>query len=109
MICDLAETYHLFNYQEYSPLLVGTLVFGLDRNSRVKMDISESKITLERMLLAKIVDELRFISWSKTTDAQRKKNRPKSILRNLLGKEEEKEQYDTFETYEEFQQKWNSI
>lgn len=109
MVCDLAEVYHIFNYQEYSPILVGTLVFGLDRNSRVMMDISESKITLERMLLAKIADELAFLSWTKTKDATKSKSRPKSILRNLLGKEEEKEQYDTFETYEEFQQKWNSI
>lgn len=108
MICDLAETYHIFNYREYSPLLVGTLVFGLRDDSRVKMALSGQKITFERLLIARAVDELAFQSWTQTKDAQRNKNRPKSILQSLMG-EHKKEEYVTFETMDEFREMWNGI
>ena len=108
MICDLAETYHIFNYREYSPLLVGTLVFGLRDTSRVKMKLSGQKVTLDRMIQARIADELSFLSWTKTKDAQKNMHRPKSILQNLVS-EDKKEEYATFETFEEFQEMWNAI
>ena len=85
MICDLAETYHLFNYQEYPPELVGTLVFGLRKESRVKMKLSGDKITTTEWL-----------------------NKPKHILDQLLGLNK-REQYATFETMEEFERMWSEI
>lgn len=88
--------------------MVGTLCFGLSDNSRVKRHISGQKLSLEQMLLARIADELSFQSWAQTKDAQRNKNRPKSILSALLG-EEKKEEYETFDTFEEFKAKWQSI
>lgn len=108
MICDLAETYHIYNYKEYPPLLVGTLVYGLKDYSRTKMLLSGAKVSTDRLLLARIADELAFISWSKTKDAQKGKNRPKSIIESLLGTNK-KEEYVTFETMEEFEQMWNAI
>jgi len=108
MICDLAETYGIFNYQGYSPVLVGTLVFGLPDESRIKRRITKSNLTVNQILLAKIADELAFQSWAQTKDAQKGKNRPKSILQALLG-EPKQQEYDTFETFEEFQNRWNSI
>lgn len=108
MICDLAETYHMFNYREYSPLLVGTLLFGLRDDSRVKMFLSGQKISIDRILIAKAVDELTFQSWAQTKDAQKNKHRPKSVLRTLIG-ETKKEEYITFDTMEEFEQMWNAI
>jgi len=109
MICDLAEVYHLFNYMEYSPFLVGTLVFGLSNDSRVKRKVSGQRISLIEILLAKIADELRFQSWAGySRDGQKNQNRPKSILERLMGIEK-KEEYATFETMEEFEQMWNAI
>ena len=108
MICDLAETYHLFNYKEYPPLLVGTLVFGLKDDSRTKLFLSDQKQSLDRILFARMVDELSFLSWANSKDGQKNRNRPKSVLQTLLGIEK-KEEYATFDTYEEFQQMWNAI
>ena len=108
MICDLAETYHILNYKEYPPLLVGTLLIGLRDDSRVKMVISGLKMPIERYLTAKAVDELSFIAWTHTKDARQKKNRPKSILAALLG-ETKKEEYATFKDMDEFQRMWNAI
>ena len=107
MICDLAETYHILNYKELSPSLVATLSFGLRDNSRVKMKLSNSKITLEQMLLARMTDELTFQSWSKTKDGQKNRNRPDSILKSLL--EEKKDETVSFSTPEDFNEAWEKI
>lgn len=108
MICDLAETYHLFNYQEYPPELVGTLVLGLRKDSRVKMKLSGDKITTTEWLLARIADELRDQSWAKSRDGQKGRNKPKHILDHLLGLDK-KDEYDTFSTMEEFEKWWAEI
>ena len=105
MICDLAETYHILNYREYSPVLVGTLVFGLRKDSRVKMKLSGDPITQEEWLLARIADELRDQTWARFG---KKGKRPKHILDQLLGLDK-KEQYATFDTMEEFERMWSEI
>lgn len=106
MICDLAETYHILNYRELPPLLVATFVLGLRGDSRVKMRISESKLSVEQILLAMIVDNLNFQSWTYTKDARKGKTyKEKSVLKTLNGEyEEKKDDLISFETAEEFEQ-----
>ena len=108
MVCDLAETYHLFNYTEFPPSLVGTLVFGLNEDSRVKRKLTGRKITLDQWLLARISDDLRFQSWAMTKDGKHNHNRPQSVLEHLIGTKK-KEEYATFSTFEEFEEMWNNI
>lgn len=109
MICDLAETYHILNYRELSPQLVATLVLGLGDNSRVRRHFSKTKVTLEQILMAIMADNLQFIAWSKTKDAQHKKNKPKSILKKLIDLDEQKEELESFETPEEFEEYMRNI
>lgn len=108
MICDLAEYYHILNYQECSPILVGTLVFGLRQESRTKMKLSGQKITTTEWLLARIADELRDQSWARSKDGQKGRNHPKHILDRLMGLDK-REQYATFETMEDFERMWAEI
>jgi len=103
MICDLAETYHVLDYRGLSPHLVATLVFGLKDESRVKMHLSDTKITMDRMLLAMIADQLRFIAWTKTKAATKGKNKPKPILAKLLSLDEKKDELEVFKTPEEYE------
>lgn len=107
MICDLAETYHIFSYRELPPMMVATLCMGLRDDSRVKMKLSGAKITLTQVLLARIADELSFQSWAKTKDGQKNRNRPKSILRELT--EEKKDRVESFRTEDDFKQAWERI
>lgn len=111
MICDLAETYHILNYRELPPLLVATLVLGLDDNSRVKRKISDTKLTLEETLLAMILDGINFICWTYTKEA--KKGRPyskKSVLKLLNGEyDKEKDDLEIFKTIEEFEEYMNQF
>lgn len=110
IICDLAETYHILNYQELPPSLVATLVLGLHDDSRIKRKITGCKLTLEQMLMASMVDNLQFISWTKTKAAQKGHSRPESVLNKLLGsgKKNPNDELMSFESpaeYEEWRRK----
>lgn len=105
MICDLAETYHVLNYKALQPALTATLTSGLKSESRVKMKLSGTKITLTQSLLARIADEEAFQSWAKTKDGQRGRNRPQSILKALTKEEE----MVTYIGTDEFKSAWESI
>lgn len=102
LICDLAETYGIFDYKALPLKLVATLSVGLRENSRIKMKLSGVKTTTDMMLLASAVDRLSLLVWAKTEDGQNNVNRPKSILAILTGNKEESDVV-AFETVEEFE------
>lgn len=107
LICDLAETYHILNYREQSPELVAVLCLGLRDDSRVKKTLTNSKITLEQILMARMVDELSWLHWSKTKDGSKNRNRPQSVLKALT--EEKKEEAEVFLTADDFKEAWERI
>ena len=69
------------------------------------MKISGSKISLDEMLAAMMVDSLSFLAWTKTKDAQRGRYKQKSLLKTLMGEydkpKEELMSFDSIEAYEE--------
>lgn len=83
MICDLAEVYGIFDYQSIPVPLLITLVTGLRADSRVMMAISGQNLNLNEFLMATIIDRLNLILWTKTKDAEKGRNRPKSIIDNF--------------------------
>lgn len=110
MLCDLAETYHFYSYEGQSPITVAALVFGLGDNSRIKRKISKTKLTLEQILLARILDELAFQSWAQTEDGCKGRNRPKSVLKALLGEDDDiKNEYNSYASGSDFEQAWRTI
>lgn len=104
LICDLAETYHIYDYKRLPLISVAVFSFGLRENSRIKMKLSGSKISLEQSLLASIADRLGILIWQKTKDGSKGNNVPKSILATLNGevKEEEESEARLFISGEEF-------
>lgn len=100
LICDFAETYHIYDYKKLPILTAATLAVGLKDNSRIKMQINGSKVELNTLLAAAMVDRLSFLAWAKTKDGEQNKNRPTSIVEALTGKEKEKIQ--TFLTPQDF-------
>ena len=87
--------------------MVATLCFGLRDDSRVKMKLSGSKITLTQTLMARMVDELSFQSWAQTKDGQKNRNRPESVLKALT--EEKQDETVSFITVEDFERAWKEI
>lgn len=78
---------------------LAALSCGLPASSRTMRKAAGIKLTVEEMLLATIADRLGVLVWMKTKDAQRGKNRPKSILSELMT---EKEKPMAFKTSAEF-------
>lgn len=83
MVCDLAEYYHIYNYRELPVNYLATLVAGLRADSRTMQAISGTKFPLDITLLAAILDNVSILVWSKTKDAQKGRNKPKSVLEQL--------------------------
>lgn len=108
LICDLAETYHIYNYRELPLDYVATLCFGLRENSRIKMLFSDTKITTDTMLLACITDRLTTWLWMNSKDGQKNQNRPPSIAQEMTEKQKPKE-YMQFRSIDDFERKRQNI
>ena len=102
LICDFAETYHIFNYRQYKPKYIATLAVGLRDDSRIKMIINRNKLTFDQYVLVAILDCLKMLVWLNSADAAKGENRPELILDRLFNNiESEVESYDTPDDFEE--------
>lgn len=100
LMCDFAEYYHIYDYQELRPIQAAIFAVGLPTDSRIKRKLTGQKHTTETLLLACIADSLRTLTWFKTEDGQRNINRPPSILRSLTEEKDELAEFRTIEEYE---------
>ena len=65
---------------DYSTLHAGVLLEQLPEGSRVHRAIDPDNVwTLDRQLLAALVNAVNWLVWSKTKDGQRGRNKPKPI------------------------------
>lgn len=108
LICDFAETYHVLDLRGLSPKMAAILAVGLPDTSRIKMKIANRRLTLEQMLMTAVLDRTNMLLWSKTKDAQRGANRPKSLLEALESQPIEKD-YKVFNSIEEFERKRSEL
>lgn len=106
MICDLAETYNIYDYRRVPVSLLGTLVAGLGDNARIRKEINKVRGNTDTILLARILDAVNLLLWLHTKDAEKGKNRPEEIASEFLYKEESKEKPKamSIEAYEKFRQ-----
>lgn len=111
LICDLAETYNIYNYKELPLKMVALFSCGLRNDSRIKMKLSEQVVPLDTMLLAGISDKVNTLIWFQTKDGQKGKNRPPSMVGSLTNSNKPKENendfivFDSGEDYEEVRQR----
>lgn len=100
LICDMAETYHIYDLRGLPARALATLAFGLRADSRIKMRLSDQPLRVDTILLAAIVDRLGLLVWAQTEDGQRGRNRPQSIIDALTGAEDAPQGYSTPEEFE---------
>lgn len=86
LICDFAETYHIYDYRSLPLQKASILAAGLRENSRIKMKLSGMKYPLNTLLLASVVDRLSLVLWINTKDGASGENKPDSLLLHLLQK-----------------------
>lgn len=99
LICDLAETYNIYDYKRLPLKTVAALSVGLRDDSRIKMKLSGVTVSTDTMLLAAAVDRLSLLVWMKTKDAEKGRNRPKSILDAFSEKESKTSSYASGEDF----------
>lgn len=107
LICDFAETYHIYDYRRLPVEYVAILADGLRENSRIKMLQSGLVVDFKTLLLAHIVDNTATNVYFKTKDAQKGKNKPKSVVELLTKKP--KEHARRFMTGEDFDKEWRRL
>lgn len=98
LLCDLAETYGIYDMAALPPRTVAALSAGLRDNSRIYMKLRGDKVPRDELLLATIADGIAAVLWRFGAY----KDRPKSIAEALLGSEEEQHARG-FKTPEEFE------
>ena len=108
LICDLAETYHIFNYRSLPVKMVATLAVGLREDSRIKLLMTGQKRPLNTLILSKISDEIAALIYGFSDDAKKNKNRPKSLVEWLLGEAPEPET-SVFSSPEDFERRKREI
>lgn len=109
LICDFAETYHIYDYRQLPIEYAATLADGLRYNSRIKTLQLGLNVTLETLLLAHIVDNTATNVYLKTKDALKGRNKPKSVVESLTKKDEPREHARQFLTGEDFDREWRRL
>lgn len=102
LICDLAETYGIYDYRRLPASTVAVLASGLRSTSRIRMKQAGTTETLETMLQAATLDGVNSIIWMLSSG---KTKRPGSIVEALLGQKKEKKNAG-FSDPAEFDKAW---
>lgn len=102
LICDLAETYQIYDYKSLPCLKIAAFSVGLREDSRIKLKLSGLKYSLSTVFLAACVDRLTNLLWIQTQDGAKGRNRPKSIVEQLIQMEKDSlvENFDSPEAFE---------
>lgn len=91
LICDMAETYTIYDYQSLPVRLAAIFACGLRDTSRIKQRLANVNIATEELLMAGMYDRLNWLIWSKTTNGQKGIGAPEPITDILLGRRQESE------------------
>lgn len=106
LVCDLAETYHIYNYRAMPPLFIATLAAGLRYDSRIIRKMAGESIEEERLTLFGILDCLRLLVWMNSEDGRHNRRRPESIVQSILNKDRKqiaKDRQRVFDSPEDFE------
>jgi hypothetical protein len=109
LICDLAETYHIYDYKKLPLTQVAIFAIGLKDDSRIKMKMSGKLVPTETLLLAGIADRLSVLLWRQTKDGQKGRNMPTMILDTLVARKNKESDVIVFSSGEDYKKTRNEI
>lgn len=109
LLCDLAETYHIYDYRSLQLHMVGIFACGLREDSRIMMKVMGVKVNTIQTLLALIADNTRLIAWLQSSDGEKGINRPKPLLAMMSEEKYSENNIETFENGQQFDDEWNRL
>lgn len=106
LVCDLAQTYGIYEYEKLPARKVAVLAFGLPKDARILMKLTDNRLTYDELMTAMNFDRLNWLCWAKSKDAQHGWNKPQSLAAKLMEKPKKIAQsVEGFKTPEDFM-KW---
>lgn len=107
LICDLAETYHIYDMRSLPARRVATFAVGLREDSRIKKKISGIEYPYQELLLARIADKLSALLWCYGLYGD--EDRPPSIFDAMIGRarEEPKSEFKGYGSGADFITAWD--
>lgn len=110
LVCDLAETYGIYDMRALPASMLATLAVGLRENSRIKLKMAGMRVPRETIMQAAIVDRLSLLLWFVTGGAKTGANQPKSMLSAVMGVSYEPQNapVQTFDTPADFDAAWKN-
>ena len=99
LICDLAETYHIYDYRSLPLKTVATLSAGLRDDSRIKLKAADTSVGLDTVILAAIADNLTML---RAGMSSKNKGEP-FLFSEALRSEKKTQKARGFRTAEEFE------
>lgn len=109
LICDLAETYHIYDYRQLPLKMVAVFSVGLRNNSRIKMKMNNQPVELDLLLLAGISDKLSTAMWWQTKDGQKGINKPDSLVDVITNVQPKEKNVIAFSSGEDFTNRRNEL
>ena len=109
LLCDLAETYKIYDLNAVPVPTLAILAAGLRDDSRIKMRLSACPAPRGEILLAAAVDRLSLLVWGMSEDAKRGANRPKSITAALMGEMDSSGDVIAYDTADDFNAAWAAV
>lgn len=109
LLCDLAETYHIYDYRSLPLHMVGIFACGMREDSRIMMKVMGVKVNTIQTLLALIADNTRLIAWLQSSDGEKGINRPKPLLAMMSEEKYSENNIETFENGQQFDDEWNRL
>ena len=106
LICDLAETYHIYDYRSLSPRMAAIFSCGLRDNSRIKLAMSDTRYPLETIISVLTFDAVNWLRWAQSKSAQDGDDPPERIYDKLFGhgdNDNKDSDVVTFDSPEEFE------
>lgn len=110
VVCDFAETYHVYDLWQLPCEYAATLAAGLRNDSRIKVKQSGLGISPELFALAVAADKLGTLVWFQTKDGRKGRNRPPSLTKLLSGeRKKDDNNLRSFESGEDFMAEWKRL
>lgn len=110
VICDFAETYHIYDLYQYPCQYIATLAAGLRDNSRIRMKQKGLRITPELFALSLAADRINTMWWWKTEDGHNGVNPPGSLLKYFSGETKaESNRVRTYQSGDDFRAEWSRL
>ena len=103
LVCDFAETYHVYDFRQLTPSYAATLAAGLRDGSRIRTVLSGLPVPLPQYLQMAELDALNLLTWLNSSDGAEGKNRPISLLKAIT---DDDSTIQGFDSGEDFMTEW---